>query len=641
MTRVTSRCDLLPAGREQARARRRPRASCPRAPRASPRPPSAARGLPKTRRRRRPPCRTPSTGRSPALGDRPRLAAAFADRLRGSDRPPPPRSRAATTSNGIRSCSRIARRCGERRSEHERRCRRDAHARLRARPDLLRRPLPRPLGGGRSRSSAWSLRAVRRVAARAKSLDLEPVLPQERQIQSPVPEVELDPLVVRPHRAGAGRTAALASRSRRSCLVRARRDSEREFGGTRARRPGGEAARPRGSTATGRTRSRRRTPRRRGRSSRPAAARSSALGLDRAGTRGRTLALHPPRRLELRGRDVERRRRAPAAAPARPTKYAVPQPSSTTSWPATSPRTPNFGLRDVDHTPQVDLLLRPGARAPAASVYSAFDLRPGFAVARARPRAQLIREPELDLALRRLRRVRPVHEVVGHRQREVAADRPGRATRPGWSSPSSCGRPGSPTRPRARARASARGDELDELAEERLLRVLGVVLARRARGRRGRAAPRASTRPAPLEAREDLAGQPALPSRRASPARGSAPPPRRRESTACADAYGRSARARGGRRALCVWPQLDGRRLDRRLAVRADLPERLERLLAVRARLAQPRRADRADEERRLDLGAADRAVQVAARASRCSIALISSSRSRTSSRYSGGRKSM
>src|SRR4029450_13211050 len=43
--------------------------------------------------------------------------------------------------------------------------------------------------------------------------------------------------------------------------------------------------------------------------------------------------------------------------------------------------------------------------------------------------------------------------------------------------------------------------------------------------------------------------------------------------------------------------ELYGRRLDRRLAVRAHLPECLERSLAVGARLLELRRADRADEE--------------------------------------------
>src|SRR5437764_14242978 len=47
---------------------------------------------------------------------------------------------------------------------------------------------------------------------------------------------------------------------------------------------------------------------------------------------------------------------------------------------------------------------------------------------------------------------------------------------------------------------------------------------------------------------------------------------------------------------------------DRRLAVRADLPERLERRLAGRARLLELRRADRADQEFRLDGRSADRA---------------------------------
>src|SRR4249920_2138456 len=57
-----------------------------------------------------------------------------------------------------------------------------------------------------------------------------------------------------------------------------------------------------------------------------------------------------------------------------------------------------------------------------------------------------------------------------------------------------------------------------------------------------------------------------------------------------------------------------GGRLDARLAIRADLPERLERLLAVHAGLLELGRADRADEVRRVDLGPADGAVEVAER---------------------------
>src|SRR2546423_12291920 len=52
--------------------------------------------------------------------------------------------------------------------------------------------------------------------------------------------------------------------------------------------------------------------------------------------------------------------------------------------------------------------------------------------------------------------------------------------------------------------------------------------------------------------------------------------------------------------------------LDRRLAVRAYLPERLERPVTVRARLSEFRRADRTDQELFFDLGAAHWAVQAA-----------------------------
>src|SRR3954451_12154898 len=72
-------------------------------------------------------------------------------------------------------------------------------------------------------------------------------------------------------------------------------------------------------------------------------------------------------------------------------------------------------------------------------------------------------------------------------------------------------------------------------------------------------------------------------------------------------------RRRERRRQGLRLPELDRGGLDRRLAVRAYLPERLERLLAVAARRPQPGGADRADQERLVDLGAADRAVHVPA----------------------------
>src|SRR4051794_11246380 len=73
-------------------------------------------------------------------------------------------------------------------------------------------------------------------------------------------------------------------------------------------------------------------------------------------------------------------------------------------------------------------------------------------------------------------------------------------------------------------------------------------------------------------------------------------------------------RRRERRRQRLRLPELDRGGLDRRLAVRAHLPERLERLLAVAARRPQAGGADRADQEGLVDLGPADRTVQVAAR---------------------------
>ena len=55
----------------------------------------------------------------------------------------------------------------------------------------------------------------------------------------------------------------------------------------------------------------------------------------------------------------------------------------------------------------------------------------------------------------------------------------------------------------------------------------------------------------------------------------------------------------------------DSGRLDRRRAIRTDLPERLDWSLAGPARLFQVGGADRADEERRLDGRPADRALRL------------------------------
>ena len=154
-------------------------------------------------------------------------------------------------------------------------------------------------------------------------------------------------------------------------------------------------------------------------------------------------------------------------------KYAVPQPSSTTSSPSTSPSTPtsDSGTSQMPHS----ISSTAHASRARASVYSAFDF---VQVARffAASSDQPIGEPQRDLALGGLGRVRPVDEVVRHRERELAAQRAGIGV----------GRIGRADRlARGRDRALAlehererrpRGDEVDELAEERLLAVLGVVL---------------------------------------------------------------------------------------------------------------------------------------------------------------------
>src|SRR4051812_25626624 len=187
-------------------------------------------------------------------------------------------------------------------------------------------------------------------------------------------------------------------------------------------------------------------------------------------------------------------------------KYAVPQPSSTTSLPSTSPRT----FRSDSSIPQMPHEISSSAQFVSAfsSVYSAFAFvqRVTFFAASS---DEAIGEPDPDLALGGLRRVGAVHEVVRHGEREAAAQRARRGLgRVGRADRDATGR----DRPFALEDERERrpgGDEVDELAEERLLLVLGVVrladLARRRDQARG-----AQLQPAPLEGGEDLAGEVAL-----------------------------------------------------------------------------------------------------------------------------------
>src|SRR5664279_5767676 len=85
-------------------------------------------------------------------------------------------------------------------------------------------------------------------------------------------------------------------------------------------------------------------------------------------------------------------------------KYAVPQPSSTTSRPVTSPSTFSSDS-SIDQMPQW-IESRAQLSAARSSVYSAFDWVQSAAFFAASSAHEAIGEPDPDLALRGLGRVR-------------------------------------------------------------------------------------------------------------------------------------------------------------------------------------------------------------------------------------------
>ena len=391
----------------------------------------------------------------------------------------------------------------------------------------------------------------------------------------------------------------------------------------------GAAARPRGSSGTGRPRSRRRTrtaTRSKLSAGRPVSAASastsgnsipvsaiirravsSCAGVTSTPT-GPRAALREPRR-EVRGAaaeldDVEPRDVAEHA---------------------------ELGLVDRPDAPD-DLVERPVGRARCRSCTRGWSRSRERRSSRRRYASPSGNQSPISRC-RRLGRVRAVHEVVRHRQRVLAAQRARHRRRPGSWRRSSCGRSRSRLRPRARTRASGpERDEVDELAEERLLLVLGVV------------------RLAELARRDD---QPAPRARSARGAR-SAPGSRRR---------GCAATASGLARMSVCSTAMRRRRLPGSLAPRRPLLASARTVASGRARSASrstgtPARAPRAacgscthdcrsfvvqtGQMRKSSSTSARQTGQCWSRPpSRFSIALISSSRSRTSSRYSGGRKSM
>src|SRR6185436_12830032 len=140
-----------------------------------------------------------------------------------------------------------------------------------------------------------------------------------------------------------------------------------------------------------------------------------------------------------------------------------------------------------------------------------------------------------------------------------------------------------------------RGDEVDELAEEGLLAVLGVVL-RAELARRDDEPCGADAEAAALEAAEDLAGELALDRVGLGEDESALDGHAVAELTWQPPAVATLRRA--GRARLSAAPRTRRAQLhrvlvgdDRRLAVRAHLPRRLERPGAGRARRPQPGRA--------------------------------------------------
>src|SRR5438067_124487 len=105
-------------------------------------------------------------------------------------------------------------------------------------------------------------------------------------------------------------------------------------------------------------------------------------------------------------------------------KYAVPHPSSTTSRPSSfgKTRSSDSGMRQIPHV----ISSCAHDSAARASVYSAFarvQLATFCATYSGNSDELIVCKPQVDLALRRLRRIGTVDEVVRHCERQVAADR--------------------------------------------------------------------------------------------------------------------------------------------------------------------------------------------------------------------------
>ena len=227
----------------------------------------------------------------------------------------------------------------------------------------------------------------------------------------------------RASRGGTSRTGAgaVAHRSCRRPGSRASPASNLE--GRRVAHRVGAAAPPRVSIGTGLPRARLRIPSGRGRTRRRAAARPRAL----ASTSGNSMPvlLHASSRSRELGRRGHPLRRAghPLSA-RRAEKYAVPHPSSTTSSPATSPRTQTSSSQHAEDPPPdsaVGPALAGGTPHPCTPRWS--SSRPRGCERRSPATDEPIGEEQRQLAAGARLRVRPVDDVLGQLEREISANK--------------------------------------------------------------------------------------------------------------------------------------------------------------------------------------------------------------------------